>query len=109
MRLRLQGAGVPSGWFPVGIPATPLAGSEGVAGPLPIVHQVVRAGDSCHGLVAVWVASCLNALCRPSEQAIFQRYMAPTRHLAARTGAVTVIVSQRFSTVTDADFILVLG
>jgi ABC-type multidrug transport system fused ATPase/permease subunit len=34
--------------------------------------------------------------------------MARARHLAARTGAVTVIVSHRFSAVTDADLILVL-
>jgi ABC-type multidrug transport system fused ATPase/permease subunit len=44
----------------------------------------------------------------PSEQAIFSRYMARARRLAARTGAVTVIVSHRFSTVTGADLILVL-
>jgi ATP-binding cassette subfamily B protein len=44
----------------------------------------------------------------PSEQAIFQRSMARARRLAATTGAVTVIVSHRFSTVTGADLILVL-
>ncbi|MFC1441040.1 ABC transporter ATP-binding protein [Streptacidiphilus sp. N1-10] len=44
----------------------------------------------------------------PSEQAIFERYMARARELAARSGAVTVIVSHRFSTVTGADLILVL-
>jgi ATP-binding cassette, subfamily B, bacterial len=44
----------------------------------------------------------------PSEHAIFERYMARARELAARTGAVTVIVSHRFSTVTGADLILVL-
>jgi ABC-type multidrug transport system fused ATPase/permease subunit len=44
----------------------------------------------------------------PSEQAIFERYMARARHLAGHTGAVTVIVSHRFSTVTGADLILVL-
>ncbi|MHA6763087.1 ATP-binding cassette domain-containing protein [Streptacidiphilus sp. PAMC 29251] len=43
-----------------------------------------------------------------SEQAIFERYMARAGELAARTGAVTVIVSHRFSTVTGADLILVL-
>ncbi|MFC0531776.1 ABC transporter ATP-binding protein [Phytohabitans kaempferiae] len=43
-----------------------------------------------------------------SEHAIFERYMARARELAARTGAITVIVSHRFSTVTDADLILVL-
>ncbi|MFJ8363697.1 ABC transporter ATP-binding protein [Streptomyces sp. NPDC093984] len=44
----------------------------------------------------------------PSEQAIFQRYMDRARTLATRTGAVTVIVSHRFSTVSGADLILVL-
>ncbi|WP_228563743.1 ABC transporter ATP-binding protein [Catenulispora rubra] len=44
----------------------------------------------------------------PSEQQIFQRHMARARELGARTGAVTVIVSHRFSTVTGADLILVL-
>ena len=44
----------------------------------------------------------------PSEDAIFTRYMFRARELAARTGAVTVIVSHRFSTVTGADLILVL-
>lgn len=44
----------------------------------------------------------------PSEQAIFERYMARARRLAGRTGAITVIVSHRFSTVTGADLILVL-
>ncbi|MEV6610107.1 ABC transporter ATP-binding protein [Kutzneria sp. NPDC051319] len=44
----------------------------------------------------------------PSEQEIFQRHMARARELGARTGAVSVIVSHRFSTVTGADLILVL-
>ncbi|WP_199823319.1 ABC transporter ATP-binding protein [Streptomyces sp. NRRL WC-3742] len=44
----------------------------------------------------------------PSEQEIFQRQMARARELAERTGAITVIVSHRFSTVTGADLILVL-
>ena len=44
----------------------------------------------------------------PSEHAIFQRYMTRARELASRTGAITVIVSHRFSTVTGADQILVL-
>ena len=44
----------------------------------------------------------------PSEQEIFQRHMARARELGARNGAVTVIVSHRFSTVTGADLILVL-
>jgi len=44
----------------------------------------------------------------PSEHAIFARYMDRARRLADRTGAVTVIISHRFSTVTGADHILVL-
>ncbi len=44
----------------------------------------------------------------PSEHAIFERYMTRARDLAGRTGAITVIVSHRFSTVTGADQILVL-
>lgn len=44
----------------------------------------------------------------PSEHTIFERYMARSRELAQRTGAITVIVSHRFSTVTGADQILVL-
>jgi len=44
----------------------------------------------------------------PSEHAIFERYMARARELAARTGAITVVISHRFSTVAGADRILVL-
>jgi ABC-type multidrug transport system fused ATPase/permease subunit len=44
----------------------------------------------------------------PSEHAIFERYMARARDLAGRTGAITVVISHRFSTVTGADRILVL-
>ncbi len=44
----------------------------------------------------------------PSEEEIFQHYMARARDLAARAGAVTVVVSHRFSTVAGADLILVL-
>ncbi|MDT0343986.1 ABC transporter ATP-binding protein [Streptomyces litchfieldiae] len=43
-----------------------------------------------------------------SEQQIFERYMARAREIAARTGAVTVIVTHRFSTATGADLILTL-
>jgi ATP-binding cassette subfamily B protein len=45
----------------------------------------------------------------PSEHAIFTRYMARARELAARTGAITVVVSHRFSTVSGADLILVMA
>ena len=44
----------------------------------------------------------------PSEQAIFDRYMTRARRLATRTGAITVIISHRFSTVAGADLILVM-
>jgi ATP-binding cassette subfamily B protein len=44
----------------------------------------------------------------PSEKAIFTRYMRRARSLAARTGAITVIISHRFSTVAGADLILVM-
>ena len=44
----------------------------------------------------------------PSEHAIFERYMRRARGLAERTGAITVVISHRFSTVTGADRILVL-
>jgi ATP-binding cassette subfamily B protein len=44
----------------------------------------------------------------PSEHAIFERYMARARELAQRSGAVTLIVSHRLSTVAGADLVLVL-
>ena len=44
----------------------------------------------------------------PSEHAILDRYMQRARVLAERNGAITVVVSHRFSTVTGADQILVL-
>ena len=44
----------------------------------------------------------------PSEQEIFRRCMAHARRLASSSGAVTVVVSHRFSTVADADLIVVL-
>jgi ABC-type multidrug transport system fused ATPase/permease subunit len=43
-----------------------------------------------------------------SERAIFEHYLARARALADRTGAITVIVSHRFSTVSGADLILVM-
>ena len=45
----------------------------------------------------------------PSEQEIFERYMVRARSLSRRTGAITIIVSHRFSTVAGADLILVLA
>jgi ABC-type multidrug transport system fused ATPase/permease subunit len=44
----------------------------------------------------------------PSEHAVFTHYMTRARALAGHTGAVTVVVSHRFSTVADADLILVM-
>lgn len=43
----------------------------------------------------------------PSEHAIFQRYIARSREIAVN-GGITVIVSHRFSTVANADLILVM-
>jgi ATP-binding cassette subfamily B protein len=44
----------------------------------------------------------------PSEKDVFDRYTARSAHLAEALGAVTVIVSHRFSTVSGADLILVM-
>ncbi|HEX2145750.1 MAG TPA: ABC transporter ATP-binding protein [Glycomyces sp.] len=44
----------------------------------------------------------------PSEQAVFDSYMARSKQIAAATGSITVIVSHRFSTVAGADLILVM-
>ncbi|MEO3807444.1 ABC transporter ATP-binding protein [Sphaerisporangium sp. B11E5] len=45
----------------------------------------------------------------PSEHAVFTRYGERSRAIAAATGAITVLVSHRFSTVADADLILVMA
>ncbi|MFI7226729.1 ATP-binding cassette domain-containing protein [Nonomuraea angiospora] len=45
----------------------------------------------------------------PSEHAIFSRYARRSRELAALNGAISVIVSHRFSTVAHADLILVMA
>ncbi|MDA1362718.1 ABC transporter ATP-binding protein [Glycomyces luteolus] len=44
----------------------------------------------------------------PSEQAVFESYMDRAKSLGRSIGAVTVIVSHRFSTVAGADLILVM-
>ena len=44
----------------------------------------------------------------PSEHAIFKHYKARARRLAESTGAITLIVSHRLSTVAGADLVLVL-
>jgi ATP-binding cassette subfamily B protein len=49
------------------------------------------------------------ALDPEAEQAIYQQYGATARKLAAETGAVTVLVSHRFSTVRMADLIVVVA
>ncbi|MBA2281118.1 MAG: ABC transporter ATP-binding protein [Acidimicrobiia bacterium] len=48
------------------------------------------------------------ALDAETEHALFARYAAAARAAAARTGAITVLVSHRFSTVRMADLIVVL-
>jgi ATP-binding cassette, subfamily B, bacterial len=49
------------------------------------------------------------ALDPEAEQAIYEQYGAAARRLAAETGAVTVLVSHRFSTVRMADLIVVVA
>jgi ATP-binding cassette subfamily B protein len=49
------------------------------------------------------------ALDPEAEQAIYQQYGAAARELAVTTGAVTVLVSHRFSTVRMADLIVVVA
>lgn len=49
-----------------------------------------------------------SALDAAAEHALFERFSATARRTASLTGAVTVYVSHRFSTVRDADLIVVL-
>jgi ATP-binding cassette subfamily B protein len=49
------------------------------------------------------------ALDPEAEQAIYEQYAATARRLSAETGAVTVLVSHRFSTVRMADLIVVVA
>ena len=49
------------------------------------------------------------ALDADSEHALFDRYMAAAKLSARETGAITVLVSHRFSTVRTADLIVVVG
>jgi ATP-binding cassette, subfamily B, bacterial len=44
----------------------------------------------------------------PAEHALFRRYAEAARRGAARSGAVTVLISHRFSTVRMADLVVVL-
>jgi ATP-binding cassette subfamily B protein len=48
------------------------------------------------------------ALDAPSEHALFERYAGAARRAATSTGAITLLVSHRFSTVRMADLILVI-
>ncbi|MEV0729710.1 ABC transporter ATP-binding protein [Polymorphospora sp. NPDC050346] len=50
-----------------------------------------------------------SALDAAAEHALFERYAAQSRELAAKTGAITVFVSHRFSTVRMADLIIVVA
>jgi ABC-type multidrug transport system fused ATPase/permease subunit len=68
---------------------------------------LARAAMRTHPLLFV-LDEPTASLDAPSEHAIFRLYMARARELSQRTGAVTVVVSHRFSTVTGADLILVL-
>jgi ABC-type multidrug transport system fused ATPase/permease subunit len=43
----------------------------------------------------------------PSERAVYENYIRRAREIGRKTGAVTVIVSHRFATVTEADAIAV--
>lgn len=50
-----------------------------------------------------------SALGAAAEHTLFQHYAQASREAAARSGAITVLVSHRFSTVRMADLILVLS
>jgi len=45
----------------------------------------------------------------PTEHALFEHYSAAAKHLAERTGGITLLISHRFSTVRMADLILVVS
>jgi ATP-binding cassette, subfamily B, bacterial len=49
-----------------------------------------------------------SALDAEAEHALFERYAANAKRVGAATGAITVLVSHRFSTVRMADVILVM-
>src|SRR5687767_9803985 len=48
------------------------------------------------------------ALDAQTEHTIFERYAQAAKEIAARNGAITILVSHRFSTVRMADVIVVL-
>jgi ATP-binding cassette subfamily B protein len=50
-----------------------------------------------------------SALDAQAEHQLFERYAAGARRVAADTGAITILVSHRFSTVRMADLILVVA
>jgi ATP-binding cassette subfamily B protein len=45
----------------------------------------------------------------PTEHALFERFTGAARHAAVRSGAITLLISHRFSTVRMADLILVIS
>jgi ATP-binding cassette subfamily B protein len=45
----------------------------------------------------------------PTEHALFERFAGAARQAAARSGAITILISHRFSTVRMADLILVVA
>jgi ATP-binding cassette subfamily B protein len=45
----------------------------------------------------------------PTEHALFERFAGAARRAAAHSGAITVLISHRFSTVRMADLILVVA
>jgi ATP-binding cassette subfamily B protein len=49
-----------------------------------------------------------SALDAATEHALFERFVTAADRVGSRTGAVTIIVSHRFSTVRRADLIIVL-
>ncbi|MBB5803086.1 ATP-binding cassette subfamily B protein [Saccharothrix ecbatanensis] len=50
-----------------------------------------------------------SAMDAEAEHALFERYIEQARRSAARSGAITLLVSHRFSTVRSADLILVVA
>ncbi|MFE7741652.1 ATP-binding cassette domain-containing protein [Nocardia sp. NPDC057455] len=68
---------------------------------------LARSGMRCDPLLFL-LDEPTASLDAPSEHAIFQQYLRRARRLAARNGAITLLVSHRLSTVVDADLVLVL-
>jgi len=49
------------------------------------------------------------ALDAPTEHALFKQYTSAARHIGNETGAITLLISHRFSTVRMADLIVVIN